>query len=371
MKSALKLYWVGPWIPQQNLEQWKAASPAAMKWQKHLVDALVGQGVAVNWAFYRPEPYWPRGRLLPADANISGYQAPNSDSNELRYINLPVMRRHSLTRSCQDILAAIPQQKQIIVSYNAPEWYSDALCRLRSKFNFSWICIVADDVAPEGPDGYVFLSYGYFERFLETDKKMHLDGGIYPLCKPKNETVGIQKRKKTRFMYSGSLGRWGGIPLLLDALQLVDNDDFEVLISGSGISKADLLRVSRDVRVRYLGLVNETQLADAFSSTDIFLNPRPTRIAGGGNNFPSKILDYLGWEKPIISTWTDGLAPEYRHVLNVVDDNPESLAVEMMKLSKATVNHVRTSEWAFRFNKCWNQQATRLSDFIQLVSRNI
>lgn len=367
MKHALKLNWVGPWIPQRNLGQWKAASPAAMKWQKHMVDALVVRGVDVHWTYYRPDPYWPRGRLLPRQSNRDELLPPFGNSEELSYVNLPVMRRYSLLRSCFKKSTEIPQQKKIIISYNAPDWYLDVLFKIRSKLDVSWICIVADDVAPKGADGYIFLSYAYFEQFSETERKMHLDGGIYRTCRQKTNGQGFRVHKKRRFMYSGSLGKWGGVSTLLDALELIDNDDFDVLISGSGVSKENLLRMNRDARVKYLGIVDDTQLTEAYAATDIFLNPRPTRIVGGEYNFPSKILDYLGWEKPIISTWTDGLAPEYRHVLNVVDDNPEALAAEMMKDTQEVPKHIKIAEWGFRFNKTWHQQAGRLLRFIRQV----
>jgi len=371
MKDELKLTWIGPWIPQSNLGDWKAASPAAMKWQKHLVEALVEQGVAVNWTFYRPEPYWPRGRIFPEHENTGALLAPSgTESVELPYVNLPVMRRYSLFKSCLERLPMNSEQSRIIVSYNVPEWQKDLISRLRQRSKVCWICIVADSDAPKCADGYVFLSHGYFERFPEYGKKLHLDGGIYPPCKPKNEILRRQKHNKMRFMYSGSLGKWGGISVLLDALRHIDSDEFEVLVSGPGMTKENLRRVNGDSRVVFLGMLGERQLAEAYASIDVFLNPRPTRISGSENNFPSKLLDYLGWGKPIISTWTDGLAPEYRHVLNLVEDDPRSIAAEMIRFIQEGHRFQIPAEWAFRFNKTWDQQAERLSGFIRQVWKN-
>ena len=40
LQNKPKLFWVGPMIPSENLDKWLSASPAAMKWQKHLLDAM-------------------------------------------------------------------------------------------------------------------------------------------------------------------------------------------------------------------------------------------------------------------------------------------------------------------------------------------
>lgn len=364
MKTGLKLNWVGPWIPERNLSQWKAASPAAMKWQKHLVNALIARGVEVNWMFYRPDPYWPRGRLFPWRITRKGLIPPIGNSAELPYVNLLRLREFSLSRACTRRITTAPQQKQLIVSYNSPEWLKDSLLQLSTEIEVCWISIVADSLAPEGADGCVFLSHGYCERFSDTIPKMHLDGGIYPIHNGGTESVYAERCSKTKFMYSGSLGKWGGVLTLLDALDKIDSDDFNVAISGPGIIPKIYKRIKADKRVTFLGVLEENELSSAYASADVFLNPRPTKISMGENNFPSKLLDYLAWGKPIISTWTDGLAPEYRHVLNVVDDNAESVAAEMMRLMHSGSNHLRPVEWASRFNKTWDQQAARLSEFV-------
>ena len=46
-------------------------------------------------------------------------------------------------------------------------------------------------------------------------------------------------------------------------------------------------------------------------------------------SFPSKLFDYLSWNKPIISTCTKSLDPVYRIILHIVDDNPVSIAIAM------------------------------------------
>ncbi len=42
-------------------------------------------------------------------------------------------------------------------------------------------------------------------------------------------------------------------------------------------------------------------------------------------NFPSKILEYLTYCKPVISTLTPGLLSEYKEVCHIVDADPSSI----------------------------------------------
>jgi len=52
-----------------------------------------------------------------------------------------------------------------------------------------------------------------------------------------------------------------------------------------------------------------------------FVNPRPVNIRMGETNFPSKILEYLSYCKPILSTKSPGLAPYYDNLLFYYDEN--------------------------------------------------
>ena len=88
-----KLFWVGPMIPTENLDKWLSASPAAMKWQKHLLDALIKEGADLEWLYYRPDSYWPKGRLLPGNEIMQ----PNItySNKQIRYVNFPGFRNLS------------------------------------------------------------------------------------------------------------------------------------------------------------------------------------------------------------------------------------------------------------------------------------
>ena len=153
-------------------------------------------------------------------------------------------------------------------------------------------------------------------------------------------------------------------------MTLIKRDDFELWISGFG-DKIELKKSSiKDKRIKYFGMLNNDQLHDVYQKANVFLNPRPVNIPGNipgtENNFPSKIFEYLSWKKPIISTWTKGLSPEYRKILHIAEDNP-------LAFSSAIINHIgieyedmsKHEKW-FK-EKTWKKQAINLLKFIEKV----
>ena len=75
--------------------------------------------------------------------------------------------------------------------------------------------------------------------------------------------------------------------------------------------------MEKDSRIKFFGYVSRTQLEEKCLQTDIFVNPR--KSDGNDTNFPSKILFYLSFKKPIIST-KSGLSTKYNNVLFLLND---------------------------------------------------
>ena len=69
------------------------------------------------------------------------------------------------------------------------------------------------------------------------------------------------KKKKTIFFYSGSLDKWGGTNMLLKAIKLIKQKNFELWISGQGKSAKVENVANKDLRIKYLGLLSKEGLA--------------------------------------------------------------------------------------------------------------
>ena len=234
-----KIFWIGPFIPSNHIKKWLAASPAAFKWQKHIVEALTDEGADLEWLYYRPDPYWPKGRLLPSRENISSKIVRNQ--NHIHYLNTIGLRNFTLKKSLETILkkkiSNNISQRSIIISYNCSKWVNKIFLNQNIRSNFHRVYIVADKEVLPGADGYVFLSYDSFKKYNKNCNKLHLDGAVYPQSLIQNVQKLHKKKNKTIFLYSGSFDKWGGVRMLLDAMGYIKEDKFELWISGPAKDK--------------------------------------------------------------------------------------------------------------------------------------
>ena len=161
ISKKIKIFWVGPLIPAKSMNNWVAASPAAMKWQKHLIETLQRGKVNIEWIYYRPDRYWPLGRLMPFQAKLeSKFGFKNT---QIKYINFPFLRNFTSEIYLKYILKSKyklnKSNSTILISYNAPKWINNIFLDKKIRSKFISIYLIADNKVPIGADGYIFLSY--------------------------------------------------------------------------------------------------------------------------------------------------------------------------------------------------------------------
>ena len=345
-----------------------------MKWQKHLFESLVDERIDIEWLYYKPDSYWPKGRLLPSLVNIPSKIV--SDQNQIHYLNTIGLRNLTLKKSLKKNLLKKTKdnnsQQLIIVSYNGPAWMKKIFSDPEIRSKFSCIYIVADEEVPPGADGYIFLSYNSFKKYNKDISKLHLDGAVYPSQILQNVKKLNIKKDKIIFFYSGSFFEYTGLKILLEAVDLLKENNFELWISGSGDDSYIKSAMKTDNRIKFLGLLSVNQLQNAYKKANVFLNPRPVNMVSNDISFPSKLFDYLSWNKPIISTCTKSLDPKYREILDIVNDDPVSIALAMRSyLEGKKYFKERNKKWIKK--KSWNTEAKKLIEFLKKthINKNI
>ncbi len=314
-----KVLWIGPVVSQTELIKSKAVSPAANVWQSGFISGLLENNIHVTLISHVPYPTWPRG---PIWALKSLYRLNGLKQYSISYLNVAYVREIWIAlMSLIQILKVIPDLKQYhIFTYNPYPRNRMAVQLLRFIFGCKWISIIADNRTFGRPDFYLFLSYDYFKRFKKPNK-LFCDGGVINRDLRLSED-GLSAQAKTKsLVFAGGLNNWTGIIEFIDLFSAINPDDYILNIYGRG--EDHLIRDKQKTwgeRIVFHGFVDDFELDKACMNAFAFINPRPLDMFRCENDFPSKLLLYLSYKKPIISTKSRGLSPEYDNILQFYSD---------------------------------------------------
>jgi glycosyltransferase involved in cell wall biosynthesis len=364
-----KVLWLGPAFTIAESLTSPALAPAASRWQEGFLGGLRDAGADVRIVASRAERIWPAGPMW-IRGREGTFQGIHRSS--VSFANLPGLRVASLAARYQQALCKASDQMggaDLIASYNVWTPVAQA-CRVASqRLGVPWVPVVLDydrtatdwtdfTASIAGAAGVVFVSHWAYHH-APAPRRLHLDAGV--------EHVPMElpppNRSRT-LLYTGALHRWGGVETLLDALPLVRTPGTRLIVVGRGGSAELLRRLRSTPAVEYLGGVDEATLLRLTAEAEVLLNPRPSGVIGNEMNFPSKLLHYLASLKPVATTLTPGVAPEYRDVVIATDgDSPAAFAAAID--GALALNESEKRELAYRIRnflakgRLWRDQALR------------
>ena len=339
-----KVIWLGPAFTIAEALTSPALAPAASRWQEGFLGGLRDAGAELRIVASRSERVWPLGPLW-----IRGDEGAfhGIHRSSVSFVNLPGVRERSLAARYQRALFTASEQMggaDLIASYNVWEPVAQACRSAARRLSVPWVPILLDydrttadwtDFAAStaGAAGIVFVSHWAFQH-APALCKLHLDAGVA------NVPTALPPANRSRMLlYTGALHRWGGVETLLDALPLVRTPGVRLTIVGRGGDAALHRRLKTTPAVEYLGGVEEPTLERITAEAEVLLNPRPAGMVGNEMNFPSKLLHYLSSLKPVATTLTPGVAPEYRDVVIAAeDDSPAAFAEAIDRALKLSDN---------------------------------
>lgn len=355
-----KVLWIGPIVHPSEVSKFAGISPAANKWQISLIECLQSIGWELTILSYIPNSIFPKGKF-----HVPPFRGKktNFKTRQVGYFNVPFIRPLSLLKNH---LSALEWEKDfdVVITYNN-SFQNVKIGNYLKQKKCLWVSIVAEEEYVEGPDLTVFLSYGYFRK-ASIHNKMHLDGGVENFIG--SEVYNLNKKV---LLFSGALNKWTGIEKFALSFSRLNIPGCELHIYGKGNSAIINELVIGQSNIVMKGFVSDLTLEEACRNAFAFINPRPTDILGGETNFPSKVLEYLRYGKPILSSKTAGMAPYYENLLFYYDpNNPESLVKEIDKLLSVNAddkNALNKKIEDFCIEHSWDNQAARLIKEIEKV----
>lgn len=344
MAKKHKFLWLDGVFDDNTVHAFKSISAASNFWQKGFLETLKNTGSTTEIVGYPAERIWPFGRLLVRKAQAT--LLPGFPGSTSGYVNLPVLReltqyinlRHAvLSRIKQP--SGRPDYAVVFSCLEHAEEQPPAIRmvrHLRKHHGVPWICIVADGAIPAGADRYIYLPWSNFQSAQPLQQCMHLDGGIAEVNRaaiPAFQQASDQSLKV--LMYMGALTEHGGVTQLARAFVQLQDKNVELWICGRG-RNPELEQIAKeDFRIKIKGFVDTEELDRLATSVYAFVNPRPSSFAPNKLNYPSKLLHYLAYGKPVISTFTEGMGPEYAEVLVRVKDETETALADSLRSTLA------------------------------------
>jgi glycosyltransferase involved in cell wall biosynthesis len=383
--NTIRILFIGTASPPDLWVKSSAFSAAANNFQIGLANGLLKAGVRdIEFISLLPVPAFPRGPI-----GVSSRRYVLCDRIKALapgFLNLPFLKRMSILLSFTKIVLSKTKTESYdvilvynpLVSYLAPVLWAGKLRGIP-------VVLILADISPNNwlqrsllqkCDGVIALSK---QALMDLSKGIHgmcLEGGIevsrWEDVHQSDEIVEDQ----CLIVYTGSLNRYGGIDLLLDAFKLLKGN-YRLVISGRGEWEGKVrAAVAQDDRIAYVGFLSDNEYRALLRRATVLINPRPSNIPENEYNFPSKLLEYLASGRPVISTATAHVAEEYGDkVFLLREETPQALArliEQVCSLSEEERKIIgqRGREYVINF-KNWDIQGQRVYQFlIKIVEKS-
>lgn len=366
------------------------ASHASNAWMTGLSRALLEQGVTLRTVGHEPARVWPLGRhLLPGDPE---HLSTGIVQRLIKFLNVPLLRHFFLAVGYRKALCRELERfgGTTVCTYNPLPWQVYA-AQAAVRQGARWISFVLDDegVARHGwaryvrqtqkAAGHVFVSQWAYEH-APVMPKLLMEGGVES-WRGGGETpagAGQTQSAMPSVMFAGLLCESAGVGELLAMIDSLAERQLEFWICGKGVCPELTQRAARDQRIKLLGFLSEAELDQRLRSAWVLVNPRSVTHEGSCMNFPSKLLRYLSYGKPVVTVWTPGIPDEYREVLHVVDSvacgsGTSAVGQAMAQQVEGVLqwNTVQRLAWKDKIEKfivpgkLWSRQVKRVEEFME------
>jgi len=130
-----------------------------------------------------------------------------------------------------------------------------------------------------------------------------------------------EKYRKRVCLYSGAIHRIYGIELLTNAFITANIDNAELHIYGSGDFEDQLKEICKEhINIKYFGTVPNDMVVKEQLKATLLINPRPSNEEYTKYSFPSKNMEYMVSETPVLTTNLAGMPEEYSNYVFIIDN---------------------------------------------------
>ena len=392
-----KIVYLGYLVTPEEANRVSGASVAGNKMQWNVIKNLgVMEGIDVSCVTVTPLASYPRDKkIYQQKEEQTLFQ--NVNVNRISYLNFPIVKQLwqivNVYRTAKKMV--IKEKADTVFCFNLFPQIGIPMRWLKRKFPFlDTVCLLADLPIDDNTerkgvsvwlrnimekstwksmkicDKYIVLNKEVIRKYLPNKEYIVIDGGVSDDDVKKYEDY-VAKNEEYSIMYCGALTEDYGIFILLQAMQLVKDEDIYLDIYGGGYLE-DVVRSAAQQRrnIRYHGRVDNQTIIKKQREAWLLINPRVINDPIGEVTFPSKTFEYMLSGTPVLTTRLNGYSEEYEgKMIFTESDSAEKIAegIEKVKrMGKEELQSISCEAKKFVVEKrCWSVQSKKIADFIE------
>lgn len=296
-----------------------------------------------------------------------------SDNTEIGSINLPFLKQFIREKKVKNLIRKKGDKNIIIYSAYLP--FLRAVRRLDKSYNISLIVTDLPEfydlgktsgfrkMLRKGNNKLIYKCLKRIDSFVLLTEQMRkpLKVGERPyvvvegIAKTLQMAVNLPQQGKRVVFYAGTLHYQFGIKTLLEAFEMIDDENYELWICGNGDAEEEIKALAqKDSRVKFYGYLTKTDVARYQSRATVLVNPRTNEGEYTKYSFPSKTMEYLAAGKPVIMHKLDGIPDEYDEYLYYINGpSAEDLKDAITKACSKTDDELalfgaKASKWVLK-----------------------
>lgn len=313
-------------------------------------------------------------------------------AQRIPFLNFPIIKQLNQAIGVYQAAKKVVNENTIVLAFNLYPQVGLPLMWLKKKHRCKTCAIFADPPiddktsrsvigrylrsifdhltrkAIDACDGMIVLNENAVKQYAPQKPYAVVEGGVAKTDFSKESNCNQPERKN--LIYSGALTEYSGILQLIDAMQLITDDDAVLEIYGGGYLEEDIRsRCAGAKNVCYCGTVSNAEMIKIQREAYLLVNPRPINDPITKVTFPSKLFEYMLSATPVLTTKINGLTEEYlQHLYFTKDDSPVGLAEAINAVLRESETVLREkgaeAQKFVRQAKTWEKQCEKIHQFL-------
>ncbi len=359
----MKILLIGVFLDPKNVSKYKGVSTATNNWQYQLVSNISNNVTSISVISYVSEKSWPFGKLFP---KIESKDLENTFiSDTISYINLPLIREFSIYLNVKKVLKnkSIYNTFDYIMTFNSLLRNNLINKYINRNTNRISISITGDGKISEISKISIIQNYNSYLNSKKT-YKYFFQGGV-----PSIKVSDLYDFNNSKIIvFTGTFTNLTGIEKFAMQFGNLNIKDLQLHIYGRGNVEYLNSLANKYKNIKIFGYVSTEVLNKAMNEAFAFVNPRNELEESSQNTFPSKLLEYVSFGKPIISTYSSSLDDNFNNLLllyNSEDENTLKFQLEKIRtMNIDDMNSIREKYLFFIENNSWELKTKELVNYL-------